>query len=160
MEVHFLIVHSTSTWPVSQSSSDYLCKIASIKSKKTKIVSQAEQQPHGTTKHHWETIGIPKNAPFKVNPYWLVDYKMNTMWVKMCRIKSGDTRQTIVMSSCHTILWQTVHTTRKSNLLHDPFCELTNENTRSLASLANVSIWTLINTLLIQLYSKDRKAFQ
>lgn len=62
MEVCFLIVHSTSTWPGPQSSSGYLCKMPSIRSKKTNTVSQAEQQAHGTTKHHWETIGIPKNA--------------------------------------------------------------------------------------------------
>lgn len=90
MEVHFLILHSTSTWPVPQRSSGYLCKITSLSIKKT--VSQAEQQPYGTTKRHWETIGIPKNAYFKVNPYWSVDYKMNTMWVKMFRIESLETQ--------------------------------------------------------------------
>lgn len=37
-------------------------KLLVTRSEKTKNVSQAEQQPYGCTKHHWETIGIPKNA--------------------------------------------------------------------------------------------------
>lgn len=84
---------------------------------------------------------IPKNAKFKVNYYWLMDYKINTMIVKMCRTESLETQDKLyshVLTSDNFMA--NVHTTRKSSLLYDSLCVLTNENTGNLAGLVNVSI--------------------